>query len=126
MAEITISIDSRPIRFKATGGTGYRYKAQFGREFIADMMKIQEFCASERVVTKKVDGRRVQQKTYDFTKFSLETIYNILWVLAKTADDAIPDPQSWLDSFETFPVMDIFQAVAPILQRNLTVDPKNG
>lgn len=136
--EKTILIDGRPVAFKATGGIGYRYKSQFGREFIADVSVLEEFATSAKVkkVPKKDNkgknvfvGGKIQfeeKAEYDFTKFSLESMYNILWTLAKTADDSIPAPQAWLDSFNVFPVMDIFEQVKDILEQNFKVTPKNA
>lgn len=125
MPEITIPIDGKQIRFKATGGTGYRYKAQFGREYIADAVTLQEFSDTRQEIKKQVNGKTEITVTYDYTKLSLEMLYNMLWVLAKTADDSIPAPQAWLDSFETFPVMDIFAKVKPIMNQNMKIDAKN-
>lgn len=112
--EKTIKIDGKDITFKATGGIGYRYKAQFGREYIADAMALEEFRESG-----KTDGN------YDFTKLSLESLYNILWTMAKTADENIPPPQQWLDSFNEFPVIAIFQELSDIMSGNLQIDRKN-
>lgn len=125
MPEITIPIDGKQIRFKATGGTGYRYKAQFGREYIADAVTLQEFSDTRQEIKRQVNGKTEITVTYDYTKLSLEMLYNMLWVLAKTADDSIPAPQAWLDSFETFPVMDIFAKVKPIMNQNMKIDAKN-
>ncbi len=125
MPEITIPIDGKQIRFKATGGTGYRYKAQFGREYIADAVTLQEFSDTRQEIKKQVNGKTEITVTYDYTKLSLQTPHNILSALAKTADDSIPAPQAWLDSFETFPVMDIFAKVKPIMNQNMKIDAKN-
>ena len=115
--EKIIIIDGKEVKFKATGGIAYRYKAQFGREYIADAMKLEEFTKS----AKEKSG----VTTYDYTKLSLDLLYNILWTLAKTADDSIPSPMQWLDSFDTFPVMDIYSQVKDILNANLKIDTKN-
>ena len=135
--EKTITIAGRSVTFKASGGIGYRYKAQFGREFIADVTELEEFVNTgivERIPKKNKNGKRIyidgilqfeEKTTYDFTKFSLESMYNILWTMAKTADDSIPDPLTWLDSFDEFPVMDIFAQVKEILQANFKIAPKN-
>lgn len=129
--EKTVTIDGKPIRFKATGGIGYRYKAQFGREYLADALALEEFVHSGKKLKRKVvrpDGKVTFQDVteYDYTKLNLEMLYNLLWTLAKTADDSVPPPQDWLDSFEAFPVMEVYNQVQDILAANLRVDPKNG
>jgi len=37
-----------------------------------------------------------------------ELFYNIAWVLAKTANNDIAEPLTWLDGFDVFPIGDIF------------------
>lgn len=129
--EKTITIDGKKVTFKATGGIGYRYKAQFGSEFLADVAKLEDFMNSAEVKQKKSkrpDGKIVIEKVeeYDYTKLSLESMYNLLWTLAKTADESIPGPQEWLDSFDKFPVMDIYGQISDILTDNFKVAPKNA
>lgn len=99
--EKAILISGRYVNFKATGGMFYRYKAQFGRELIDDLEHINNQSAE------------------------LETIYNVLWTLAKTADNTIPCPDRWLDSFEVFPVLDIYNELQDIILGNLEVDACN-
>ena len=129
--EKTVTIDGRPVRFKASGGCMYRYKAQFGREMLADAVMLDEFlqtAVKKQRKTKRADGKVVMQPftEYDYTKLSLEAVYNILWTYAKTADESIPEPQEWLDSFTTFPVMDIYEQIKEITDVNFKVDRKNG
>lgn len=119
--EKTVTVGGREVRFKATGGIGYRYKAQFGREYLADAMMLEGFAASAHTV--KRHGKELTE--YDYTKLNLELLYNLLWTLAKTADDSIPPPQEWLDSFDAFPVMDVYSQVRDILEANLRTDGKN-
>lgn len=122
--EKTVIISGVPVRFKATGGIGYRYKAQFGREYLVDAMALEDFAASAHTV--KRGGK--ERTEYDYTKLNLELLYNLLWTLAKTADETIPPPMEWLDSFDAFPVMDIYAQVRDILETNLKVENrgKNG
>lgn len=116
--EKIITICEKPVTFRATGGIGYRYKSQFGREYIADAVELENFINS---CTKDKDGN----VSYDVTKLSLELMYNILWTMAKTADSKIPPPQEWLDSFDTFPVFEIFAELQDIMSQNLQIDRKN-
>lgn len=136
--EKTINIDGRPVTFKASGGLAYRYKAQFGREFFADVDELSTFLDTGKVEKKAVKDKKgkpvfvngqiqFEEKTvYDYTKLALDGLYNILWTMAKTADASIPDPLAWLDSFDTFPVMDILPEVKEILQQNFKTSPKNA
>ena len=58
--------------------------------------------------------------------YNFNTMYNIIWALAKTADDTIPPPQEWLDTFDTFPIFQIFGEVKELLDNSGKIDRKNG
>lgn len=117
--EKTITIDGKKVRFRNSGAVMLRYKMQFGKEFLAELAQMEE-----AVQTRKVKGKDTVV-SYDLEKFNLEVMYNILWTLAKNADNSIPEPLEWLDSFEEFPVFDIFQQIEEILSNDLKIDRKN-
>jgi hypothetical protein len=119
--EKTLKIDGKNITFKATGGTLYRYKNQFNREFLTDAADLMDFGNSKKQKkVKQPDGKITFEDEYDFTKLNLELVYNLAWVMAKTADPSIPDPLAWLDSFDSFPVVDIVQPIMELLQNSFT------
>lgn len=101
--EKTIQIDGKNVRFKCTAGTLIRYRNQFNREFLADLTKLEKI------------------KDGDYENFSFAPLENILWVMAKSADDNIPDPLTWFDSFDEFPIMDVYQQVQDILVKSIKV-----
>lgn len=127
--EKTITIDGRPVTFKATGGIMYRYKNQFGREYLADAIELQKFADTKtQKKVKTSDGKITYVDDYDYTKLNLELAYNLAWTMAKTADPSIPDPQTWLDSFSTFPIMEIIPQLNELIgvsAQSNTVTPKN-
>lgn len=88
--EKTLTIDGRQVPFKCTAGTLIRYRNQFNREFLSDMAKMKDLKADS------IDG------------LSLDPFYEIVWIMAKTADQTIPDLLPWLDTFDAFPILDIF------------------
>lgn len=92
--EKIITIDGRPVQFKSTGAFLLRYKAQFGRDALADIYKLQQ----------AVD---VKGQVKNIDALDLEIFYDLVWTLAKTADPTIPPPMEWLDEFSEFPLMDI-------------------
>lgn len=128
--EKTINISGRPVTFKATGGLMLRYKNQFGREYLADAIEMQRFADTKtQKKVKTADGKITFVDDYDFTKLNLELAYNLAWTLAKTADPSIPDPMAWLDSFDTFPILEILPQLNELLgvssQSSGVVVPKN-
>lgn len=128
--EKTLTIDGKQITFKATAGIGYRYFEQFGTEYIVDMMKLEDFISTARLGTTEIigtDGKPVTIQTFegDRTKVNIQVMYNIVWVLAKTADHSIPDPLTWYDSFENFDISHVFGQLQEIIAANNKSSTKN-
>ena len=98
--EKTLTIEGRQITFKCTGGTLRRYRDQFNAEFLTDLAG---FTAAKK----------------NIGTFSLASIENIIWTLAKTADNTIPDPQTWFDSFEEFDTFTVWKELADIVSHSL-------
>ena len=99
--EKTIQIDGKNITFRCTAGTLRRYRNQFGREFFADLAKLNE----------------VKNGNYDGLTFA--PLEDIIWVMAKTADDTIPDPDTWYDGFDDFSVIDVFISLEDLILHSL-------
>lgn len=120
--EKIIVIDGKPINFKSTGAYLLRYKAQFGRDALQDIFKLQG-AVKEQV---NEETGEVEVVLNDINTLDLEVIYNLIWTLAKTADPNIPPPMEWLDQFSEFPLMDIAPQVIDMIFSCLgaTVEPK--
>jgi hypothetical protein len=104
--EKTLVIDGKEVRFKSTGATALRYKAQFRKDYMAEILKLNGI---SKINPKKFEPEEI--RGLDF-----EVFYNIIWVMAKTADPSIPEPITWLDQFDEFPMLDII----PELQEMIT------
>ena len=105
--EKILTIDGRQVKFKSTGAFLLRYKAQFGRDALQDILRIQSAIDNK--------GRIKNIDTLD-----LEVFYNLVWTLAKTADPSIPPPLEWLDEFSEFPLMDIIPEIVDMIFSCLT------
>lgn len=95
----TFTIDGRDIRFKATMSLTYRYQAQFGEDILTVLWPIIEFMFNNGSEPENALEALKQIKTTD--------LMNIIWTLAKTADQSIPEPIDWYDKFEHFPIMEL-------------------
>lgn len=115
--EKTIVIDGKEVRFKSTGGSAIRYKAQFGRDFFADVAKLSSLDKLTKIDDK--DFKPEDLEGVDFTFF-----YNIAWVFAKTADNTVQDQLTWLDSFEEFPIMNIIPDIQELITSTLKTKKK--
>jgi len=105
--EKTIIIDGREVRFKSTAAFLLRYKAQFQRDALKDLFKLE----------KAINATTGEIENYD--ALDLELFYNLIWVMAKTADPSIPEPETWLDQFSEFPLDDIMREIVDLIAVSL-------
>ncbi|MEK3814255.1 hypothetical protein [Bacillus sp. FSL K6-1284] len=117
--EKTLTIDGRQVRFKSTAATVLRYKAQFGRDFFADLLKMAPLT---KLQEQGVTTENMNLEVMNFIDF--EVLYNIAWVLAKTADKTIAEPVEWLDTFDEFPLMDILPELQELIEKALGTKKK--
>jgi hypothetical protein len=101
--EKIINIDGRDVKFKSTASFLLRYKMQFQRDGLKDLLKLQGAVNFE---TKKLK---------DAEQLDLEVFYNTTWVLAKVANPEIPPPLEWLDTFSEFPLMEIIPEIIELM-----------
>ncbi|WP_342546129.1 hypothetical protein [Lysinibacillus sp. FSL K6-4013] len=100
MAEKSININGKEVKFKITGGTPVHYLSLFGKDFLAEFIALEKDMNAGTLT--------------DFMPF-----YRIAWLMAKKADESIPQLDEWLDSFEDgFPVIDLLQELMPLIQAN--------
>ena len=113
--EKTLVVDGQQVNFKASSGTFRRYRFHFRRDLLTDM---------------KILGERVEKLGEDagFTLNDLEMFENIAWIMAKTADDSVPDVDIWMDQFETFSIYEVLPELLKIFAANMekTVEAKNS
>ena len=100
--EKILTIDGRQVKFKSTGAFLLRYKAQFGRDALQDILRIQP----------AIDNKG---RIKNISALDLEVLYDLAWTLAKTADPNIPPPMEWLDEFSEFPLMDIVPELTDLI-----------
>ena len=111
------------ISFKSTAATPLRFKAQFGKDYFAEIIKLNKLS-----LFKNDNSNYEALENVDF-----EVFYNIIWTLAKTADKSIPDPITWLDEFEEFPLFEIIPQIQDLIVSSIqskkkieNVDEMNG
>ncbi len=125
----TITIDGKEVQFKASASFPLVYKANFNADILTVIMPlISELLDGMDDILKesvKKDGN-IELKPSTLSGllqnvYSLELIdiMNLLWTLAKCADDTIPEPMKWFNQFDEFPVFDIAVEVFPMLFESL-------
>jgi hypothetical protein len=107
--EKTIEIDGKKILFKTNGAIPLRYKAQFGRDYLKDILKMAPIAQLSKA----------EIKPENLEGLDFDVLYNVAWTMAKTADPTIPEPLEWLGNFEEFPIMEIFPDLQELLMATL-------
>lgn len=106
-----IIIDGKEVEFKSTTLTALIYKKQFKRDFLRDSHKLGSF---------KIKNPTKISIT-DFSHNEIDIMCNLIWALAKTADQTIPGPNKWINTFESFPLLEII----PVLKEMIINAGKN-
>ncbi|MGI2801628.1 hypothetical protein ACRS6O_00980 [Bacillus cytotoxicus] len=114
--EKTITIDGKQVRLKSTAATVKRYKAQFRRDLFADILALG---AIGTFNSQDASEGIVDLSTVDFKQVDFEVIYDLVWLYAKTADPSIPDPITWLDGFDEFPIYEIMPEIMDMIQNTM-------
>lgn len=126
----TVVISGRPVVFRKTAGTMLRYKRQFGRELLPDLLKIYSLFPTlkEFEDADKDEMTREQKVQLAQVVLSAETewMYDIAFIMAQQADPSITDELTWLDSFDDFNILSIFVQLMPLLRLEQQVSLKNA
>lgn len=101
--EKILNIDGRNVKFKSTGAYLLRYKQYFKRDAIQDILRLADAIDEETSKVKNIDA------------LDLEVFFNLIWALAKTADNNLPSPIEWLDTFSEFPLEEIIPEVVDLI-----------
>lgn len=107
--EKKITVDGKPVSFRASAAVPRIYRAKFGKDLFRDMSLL----VSQ--VEKRTDGSLPVE--------SLETFENIAYVMAKHADKTIPDNvEEWLDGFDVFSVYQVLPEIVDLWGLNTKTD----
>lgn len=115
--EKTITIDGKEVTFKTNGATPLRYKAQFGRDYFKEILKM----APLQNLSKKKKEDIVAK---DLEALDFEVFYNIAWIMAKTANPSIPEPILWLEQFDEFPMAEVIPELQDMLLTSIQTTKK--
>jgi len=115
--EKTIEISGKKVNFKSSGAVPKRYKMQFQRDYFKDLLTMG--------VVNQGAGKLTEAKQLEAAgKIDFDVFYDIAWTLAKTANNSIPDPLSWLDGFDEFPIMEILPDLQDMIAATISSSKK--
>lgn len=73
----------------------------------------------------KLDAATIQAAVVELAGVQVTDLVNIVWAMAKAADDGIDEPRAWVRQFDTFPLDVIAPAVLELAVSGL-VSSKNS
>lgn len=129
--ERTIKIGDKDVRLNNNIGWAIAYRDQFGRDIIPALMPmlagaldvvsgiVNETGKTENIDTsdllKVLDGDAFLDAVFHLGALEFVDFINMVWALAKCADDDIPEPKVWVKQFEVFPLDKIVPVVAELV-----------
>lgn len=115
--EKTIEISGKQVTFKSSGAIPKRYKMQFQRDFFKDLISLG--------VMSESTGKLTEKKQLELAgRIDFDIFFDIAWTLAKTADNSISDPLSWLDGFDQFPIIEIIPELQDMIAASISSSKK--
>lgn len=102
----TVKIKDMTFNLAATGAVLCFYKQQFGVDYYDDFLRISAI------------NQNTSAGDLEKASISFEIGYRLIWSMAKAADSSIPDPDTWIDSFEEFPVSRLMSAAMELLGKS--------
>lgn len=112
--EKTIEIDGKQVKLKSHAAIPLMYKAQFGRDFFADVIKMN-----------KLQGFDPKKGNYEvLADLDTSVFYNLIWTYAKAADSSVSEPIQWLSQFNEFPLEKVILEITDLLTHSFKTKKK--
>lgn len=125
--EKTIKTDSKT-SFKVSNNIGWMlaYRDQFGRDIVPALIPLLNSLLNIAIEVSKVAGREgvsatdimqaldgdtIRDAIIEASGLEMVDIINIIWAMAKAADDDIDEPREWVRQFDHFPLDTILPVI---------------
>lgn len=106
-----IEIDGKNVMFRASAAIPRMYRVRFHRDIYRDLRSLEQ----------AVKGGGEENSNIDL--LSLEIFENIAYIMAKHADNTIPDTvEEWLDGFSTFSIYRILPSLIELWGLNVQTE----
>ena len=104
----TIEISGQQVTFKASAAIPRIYRIKFQRDIYKDLASL------DKAISKSDENHS------DLDIPSLEMFENIAYIMAKHADNNVPDSvEEWLDQFDTFSIYQILPEIIKLWGLNM-------
>lgn len=111
----TIKInDNTELTLSNNIGWAMEYREQFGHDIVPDLLPVVSAVISlldeipqdkkGKIDLKHVNKDVLQDALINLAGLQFVDFINLVWALAKNADDKIPEPKKWVKQFDTFPL----------------------
>lgn len=108
MIEKTIKIAGKEVAFKSSAAIPRIYRARFGRDIFADLMRLE----------KSLDEAEGEGTSFDVA--DLEVFENVAYVMAAHADPTVPaDIDEWLEQFEMLSIYEVLPEILSLWGENM-------
>lgn len=118
----TLNIDNKEVEFKASASIVYKFKNYFNKDLLKILMPLLKDMIPLMYAKTNEDGLPDVPQEQLFAlieKIELTDVLSIIWIMAKTADKTIKDPEDWYDDFEVFPVNEVMTKLMPVLFKSV-------
>lgn len=123
--EKVIKISGKDVGFKAPASLPVRYYNATGRDLFVDLQTLAD--GAEQAPAKPGKGRKkAEEPQFRLNRdWNTMVLYGIVHTMARAYDGSVtPDLEDWIDSFEAFPVFEVFGELNPLLNASLQTSKK--
>lgn len=94
----------KEIKINTSWNWAYIYQDYFGHDIIPDLVPLIDTFIE--TLSGLINGSETDEEDLGSKLYGMEitTVTNVIWALAKNADDSIPEVREWLDGFDEFPL----------------------
>lgn len=116
--------DNCEIELSNNAGWAFEYREQFGHDIVPDVLPIVSALVSlvgdfskldVKNIGKFLNSESVQDALIQLTGLQFVDFLNLVWAMAKTADEKTPSPKKWVKQFDAFHVDVVAPAVFSLL-----------
>ena len=137
--EKVLTISGQSAGFKAAASLPVRYYNATGRDLFVDLQTLAD--GTEQVEAKpkfwkkkpessetagKADKKKPDETQYRLNRdWNTMVLYGIVHTMARSYDEAVtPNLDDWLDTFDAFPIFEVFGELKPLLNASLQTTKK--
>jgi hypothetical protein len=123
--EKVLSISGQDVGFKAAASLPVRYYNATGRDLFVDLQTLAD--GTDTVEAKPKFGKKKPEETqYRLNRdWNTMVLYGIVHTMARAYDEAVtPNLDDWLDTFDAFPIFEVFGELKPLLNASLQTTKK--